>query len=273
MPYEFEKGKIYRMPTHFGPAPGPRAIPAELPSDPSRSPRRTLVSASFLTDPQRLERHIPPRFSLCGGPLVTVEFHYLSDVDWLAGHGYTMVHVWWPVTFDGEEGRVTGRFLAVMWENLAEPIITGRCEIGQPKLFADVPPLATYGGSYNCSASWKGFQFISVNVRESADAPPRDTSVGLDGTLMLKYSPRTGEWGEHDICQVSFTPKVNPGLVVESKKHASGTVSFNRANWSELPTMCHVVNALADLPQLAAGPAYVSASRGGKAYLDQRILT
>jgi hypothetical protein len=32
--------------------------------------------------------------------VVTIEFHYMTDIDWLAGRGYTMIHVWWPVTFN-----------------------------------------------------------------------------------------------------------------------------------------------------------------------------
>ena len=59
MPYHFERGRIYRMPTHFGPAPGPRQMPAEANADPTRSPRKTLISASFLTEASALERHIP----------------------------------------------------------------------------------------------------------------------------------------------------------------------------------------------------------------------
>jgi len=50
MPYQFESGRIYRMPTHFGPAPAPRQIPAEANADSTRSPRKMLISASFLTE-------------------------------------------------------------------------------------------------------------------------------------------------------------------------------------------------------------------------------
>ena len=100
MPYHFER--IYRMPTHFGPAPGPRQMPAEANADPTRSPRKTLISASFLTEASALERHIPDRFALIHDPVVTVEFHYMTDIDWLAGRGYTMIHVWWPIIFKGE---------------------------------------------------------------------------------------------------------------------------------------------------------------------------
>jgi hypothetical protein len=122
-------------------APGPRQIPAEANADSTRSPRKTLISASFLTEASALERHIPDRFTLVGDPVVTVEFHYMTDIDWLAGQGYTMIRVWWPAMFKGARDQIVGRFLAVMWENLADPIITGRGEIGQPKLYAEIPEL------------------------------------------------------------------------------------------------------------------------------------
>src|SRR5262245_10835760 len=113
MSYRFEAGRIYRMPTHFGPAPGPRQLPDDVVSDPKRSPRRLSVAASFLTDPAALERHLPDGFTLAGEPIVTVEFHHMTDIDWLAGRGYTMIWVSWPATFTGSRDRATGKFLAV----------------------------------------------------------------------------------------------------------------------------------------------------------------
>jgi acetoacetate decarboxylase len=139
MAYKFERGRIYRMPTHFGPAPGPRQMPDNTPTNPTRGPQKTLITASFLTDAMALERHTPAQLRLGGEPVVTVEFHYMTDTDWLAGRGYTMIQLWWPAAYDGKRDRVMGRFFAVMWENLADPIITGRGEVGQPKLFAEIP--------------------------------------------------------------------------------------------------------------------------------------
>jgi hypothetical protein len=49
MSYRFEAGRIYRMPPHFGPAPGPRQLPDGVVPDPKHSPRRLSVAASFLT--------------------------------------------------------------------------------------------------------------------------------------------------------------------------------------------------------------------------------
>jgi len=273
MPYQFEPGRIYRMPTHFGPAPGPRQIPAEANADSTRSPRKTLISASFLTEASALERHIPDRFTLVGDPVVTVEFHYMTDIDWLAGRGYTMIHVWWPAMFKGARDQAVGRFLAVMWENLADPIITGRGEIGQPKLYAEIPELRRVDGVYHCQASWMGFRFLDLRVTELVE-PIGETgpSPQMDGTLMLKYVPRTGAWGEADICEVSFTPALTPDLTTESTKAAEGNVRFHHAKWRELPTMYHVVNALSDLPILSSRSASIAMTRGGKSNLDQQIL-
>lgn len=272
MPYRFEPGRIYRMPTHFGPAPGPRQVPAEAYADPTRSPHKTLVAASFLTEASALEKHLPERFSLLGEPVVTVEFHQMTHIDWLAGRGYTMIHVWWPVSFRGTRDRADGRFLAVMWESLADPIISGREEIGHPKLYAEIPDLRSEAGVHHGEAGWKGFRFLEVDVtalREPAAGEPQSRS---DGTLMLKYLPRTGEWGEADVCQVTMTPAENSGVTVERRQVGDGVVRFHRATWAQLPTMVHVVNALADLPVVAARGGSLTVSRGGKPYLDQRIL-
>jgi len=95
----------------------------------------------------------------------------------------------------------------------------------------------------------------------------------MEGTLMLKYVPRTGAWGDADICQVSFTPDLTPDLTVESRKEAEGKVTFHRAAWRDLPTMYHVANALAGLPVLSSRGASITMTRGGKSYLDQKILT
>jgi hypothetical protein len=76
MSYQFERGRIYRMPTHFGPAPGPRQIPADAVVDSTRSPQKMLITASFLTEASVLER-----------------FHYMTHVDWLADRGYTMIQL------------------------------------------------------------------------------------------------------------------------------------------------------------------------------------
>ena len=53
----------------------------------------------------------------------------------------------------------------------------------------------------------------------------------------------------------------------------ASTVRFKQATWSDLPTMHHVVNALAELPVIEARDGSVIQSLGGKSYRDQRVLT
>lgn len=272
MGYRFETGRIYRMPTHFGPAPGPRQVPDEIAADPTRSPRRLTVTASYLTDPGMLERHLPDGFSLAGEPVVTIDVHHMTDLDWLAGRGYTMIHVGWPATFTGRKDQATGRFLAVVWENLADPIITGRDEIGHPKLYAEIAEPRRWDGVQICTAGWMGFRFLALEVSQLRDAAPVSNSPGSDGTLMLKYTPRTGAWGETDLCQVTLTPADDPDYQIARRQTGQSSVRFHHATWSDLPTMSHVVNALAALPCLEARGGAVTMSRGGKTYRDQRVL-
>jgi hypothetical protein len=270
MGYRFEPNRIYRMPTHFGPAPGPRQLPDGVMSDSRRSPRRLSVAASFLTEAARLQRHLPENFALAGEPVVTVESHHMTGIDWLAGRGYTMIWVSWPATFHGRQDRATGRFLAVVWENLADPIITGRCEIGHPKLYAEIAEPRRCEGAQICTAGWMGFRFLELTVSGLGDAPP--PKAASDDTLMLKYIPRTGAWGEAELAQVTLTPAADPDLTIERRQTGAGSVRFHRASWSDLPTMHHVVNALADLPVIEPRGGAVILSHGGKTYRDQRVL-
>lgn len=272
MTYQFEAGRIYRMPTHFGPAYGPRQVPDGVAIDPKRSRRTTSVAAHFLTEAKALEQHLPEGFTLSGEPVVTVEFHHMTDIDWLAGRGYTMAWVSWPATFKGSRDHATGKFLAVIWENLADAIITGRDEIGHPKLYADIEEARRWNGVQISSAAWRGFRFLELEVSELEDAEHTPQTVPSDGTLMLKYKPRTGSWGETDLRQVTLTPAADPDRQVEKRQTGVGVVRFHKADWSDLPTMFNVVNALAALPVVEARGGSVTFSRGGKTYRDQRVL-
>jgi Acetoacetate decarboxylase (ADC) len=272
MSYRFEAGRIYRMPTHFGPAPGPRQMPDGIAADPKRNPRRLSIAASFLTEAALLERHLPEGFALAHEPVVTVEFRYYTGVDWLAGRGYTMINVSWPATFTGRRDKAIGSFLAVVWENLADPIITGRGETGSPKIYAEIAEPRLWDGAQICAAGWMSFRFLDLTVSELRDAPPSPTMPRSDGTLMLKYVPRTGAWGEAELHQVTLTPASDPDRMVERQQVGVGAVRFHRATWSDLPTMHHVVDALAELPIIEPRGGSLTYSRGGKTYRDQRVL-
>lgn len=150
-----------------------------------------------------------------------------------------------------------------MWENLGDPIISGREEIGHPKLFAEIEDARVADGRYACAAQWLGFRFLDIEVSALSDAgAPPAPMVGFDGTRTLKYLPRTGAWGEADVCEVTLTSAANSGVSVERRQCGQSAVRFHHARWTELPTMFHVVNALADLPVLEPRGGLVTWSRG-----------
>ena len=76
MPYQFQPGRMYRMPTHFGPSLGPRQGEAGRKFANVDSPKVTARSVSFLV---------------------------------------------------------------VLWENLTDPILTGREELGFSKIYCEIP--------------------------------------------------------------------------------------------------------------------------------------
>src|SRR5437763_15317598 len=87
----------------------------------------------------------------------------------------------------GRQDKASGRFLAVVWENLADPIITGRGEVGQPKLYAEIAEPRLWDGTQLCTAGWMGFPFLDLTASELRDTPSSPTKSRSDGRLMLKY--------------------------------------------------------------------------------------
>ena len=162
----------YRMPTVFGPAPGPRNVPKER-AHLVRSVEKLTVGVSARIDRQGLESLLPPRFEARGEPLISVAVLRLRDIGWLAGRGYNVVTVSIPVTYRGDEETLGGDFLTVLWESLADPIVTGRDELGFPKLWASIPDPILLGSSCRCTADWLGFRFFELEVDAKGIATPR----------------------------------------------------------------------------------------------------
>ena len=147
-------GEMYRMPTGFGPAPGPRNLPA------SQRHRRfdktaTSLTLSAVTEAGPLAALLPAGMTLVGEPRLEIVVTLLSDIGWLAGRGYNIVMVRIPARWEGEE-QIAGHFVPVVWEKMADPILTGREELGWPKIFADIPTPDDTGARMRGSASrWR----------------------------------------------------------------------------------------------------------------------
>ena len=277
MAYKFQPGKMYRMPTHFGPSSGPRQGKDGRRFNNRHSPKTTTVAVSFLTNREQLEALLPERFELNGAPVATVYASYMKEIEWLAGRGYNILGVTIPAAFNGELDNVKGSFLTVLWENLADPIITGREELGYAKIYCELPEPSVLSGEWHCVASWLSFKFLDLQANNLMQQSPREiaayeNSQSEDGALHYKYIPRTGEWGSSDVAYTTLTPAAAPNREIEERWVGDGSVRFHPAAWEDMPTQFNIVNTLCELEIKEYRGASVTKTVGGKDLSDQRIL-
>jgi hypothetical protein len=273
MSYRFIPGRQYLMPTHFGPMSGPRARPdgSRFP-DPDERIKETY-SISFYSDADVLAGLLPDDFQLFGDPIVTVTFSYMTDIAWLAGRGYNMLGVSIPARVRDEGRYVVGPFLLVLWENLADPIITGREQLGFNKIFCDLPSVHVDGDSVTCQASWMGHLFAELNVSglepgtaPAAPALPPDHERAA--MLHLRYFPKIGSLAEAEVCEAVISPS-GSGKVEETKV-GEGSLTFFETRWEDMPTQFHVVEAIRRLPRRQMLPSVYQRTRGGTDHYRQR---
>ncbi len=275
MAYAFQRDKMYRMPTHFGPLMGPRQGPDGCKFECEDNPKNTSISVSFLSNAAQLEALLPDCFELGDRPVVTVYATYMKEIEWLAGRGYNILGVTFPAVFKGKKDCVRGPFLSVLWENLCDPIITGREELGFSKIYCELPEPRITRGEAQGVAGWLGFNFLDISVTNLAPPsgkPASATGAKADGTLHYKYMPRTGEWGTEDIAYPVITPAAGGHRKVEEHLTGDGRIAWHRARWEDLPTMYNIVNALADLEVVEYLGGSLTRTIGGKDLSDQRIL-
>jgi hypothetical protein len=280
MSFTFDPNQMYRMPTSFGPATGPRRGHAGRKFNGINSPKSVSLKVSFLSNATQLEKLMPPGFTRHGDPIVTISETNMTEIEWLAGRGYSVLGATIPAKYTGDKDTAVGPFLTVLWENLADPIITGREELGFAKIYCELPDIRVVSDSAGSQASWLGYKFLDMEVNNlkprtepAAAAPSAGSTIAkVDGTMHYKYVPRTGEWGTADNQYAVITPAENPNSRVLEDLVGEGTVTWNPARWEDLPTFYQVVNGLAELEVKEWLGGGLTRSIGGKDLSDQRIL-
>jgi hypothetical protein len=251
--FEFDPNGRYTMPAHF-------ALP-QFDGVPSLWYHDQLgMAVSFITDRDRLAAHLPKPFEVAEEGLVTVMYVRNRKVDWLAGRGYNMILVSAAAVFNGEVDQLEGQFNLVVWENLADPILTGREMSGIPKIFADIPDHEVIDDVWRCSASHFGNKILDMKIANPVAITQEEIDAFVDAgkdrnnPMGWRYLPKVGAPGAA-ISEPTLFPQENhfsEALVGE------GTIDWQRLTWQQTPTQFHIVNALADLPVLEYRPAWIS---------------
>lgn len=201
----------------------------------------------------------------------------LNKMDWLGGGGYSHMGLYiHGVKYTKKDGSVLkGTFLAVLFESLTDPIITGREELGMPKLYCSLDSYRR-DSSMRIKAGWQGATFgelewEGLEKMEEKPAPAPETNgmaetnghpVGFgssggipniqgDGMFAYRYIPAVGEPGKADAeypvwvpdAEYSETPKVSSTWRAKKAKFA-----FDGKDWDSLPTLHHIASGLGDIP-------------------------
>lgn len=276
MAFKISPDRFYRMPVGFGPSLGPRQRGSKHLLYSKEGPSAMNIAVYFRASKKQLEAMLPKGFVLAPDPVAAVRATYLKEIPWLAGRGYNHLGLTIPAVFEGKKDLVTGEFLTVLWENLCDPIITGREDLGYPKIYCELPEPVAYGGKLHCTASWLGFKFMDLHVSGLREATARETgkfsTPGSRGTLCYKYMPRTGEWGKADALYVTLTPLNDPNKKVTESWTADGSFKFHKATWEDLPTLYNIVNVFNSLKVTEWMGATIIRTVGAKDYSDQYIL-
>lgn len=251
--FKRDPAKSYMMPAHFGAryhGPGTSGWYREV----------TALTVPYVTDGAKLAGFLPEGFVPAEDAVVTVFYACNRQVDWLAGRGYNMIGVNADVTYNGNGETLEGTFSLVIWENLTDPILTGRELQGIPKIYADIPDHSISEDVWRCNASHFGHTIVEMEV-SGLRAPELEEIAagqkareGKDNPMGWRYIQQAG----------SFEPKLDEYTTFPSENHITqimlgkGEIDWKRLKWEQNPTQFHIVNALEALPILEYRPAVLT---------------
>lgn len=274
----------YRQPLSFGPSPGPRQPKNQLPDILSHAKQnQTVASIRFKTSRTYLQNLLPTdQFSFTAPGTVaqaSIVCCSLRNMTWLGDTGYNHCGLYLHgVQYKKKNGElVQGTFLAVLFEDLTDPIITGREEIAAPKWGCKID-ISASGDSRSVKMSWRGTTFVDLDWEglqdeEKAKAEQDGTAAAVlpkpepdNGMLMYRYIPAVGEPGKADAEYAVFEefPKTSPASAGEdgdldeskfSQKGATVTqvaksakIKVTPGDWDSLPTIHHIADGWSQVP-------------------------
>lgn len=185
---------------------------------------------------------------------------------WLGGGGYSHLGLYLHgINYTKQDGsKVFGTYLPVLFENLADPIITGRDELGFPKLFADIN-VKEAPGKCSIDLSWREIHFGTFEIKGLKRAEPvingeasKLAKPGMgppppppeQGQFVYRYVPAVGEPGKADAEYAVLCPYLPKDETAEPEKLETkeASIEFQARDWQSLPTLHHIAAKLAQVP-------------------------
>ncbi|EKV07623.1 Salicylate hydroxylase, putative [Penicillium digitatum PHI26] len=254
----------YRQPSVFGPMPGPRQ------DFWGRSRALASAKASFCTASIKIKtsrtllKNLLPNsaYSFSGNGSVayaTFSQTTLDGLDWLAGGGYNHMGLYiHGIEYQQANGEITrGTYLPIMFEDLTDPILSGREELGFPKVFSTID-VNKRQESYHVTTSWRGAvwgRMTLTGLSEVEKTASTDVGSTDPGILVHRYMPSVGREGKGtpeaeypvfvDYAQES---QIVPTKITRVLNASQGTIQIDGLEWNQLPTLHHIISRLAEIP-------------------------
>lgn len=168
-----------------------------------------------------------------------------------------------------------------MFEDLADPIVTGREELGVSKLFSDID-ISCNGGSITAKLSWRGAEWAEFEWK-NLQKDGKDASMLLvkeksgegEGLLVHKYIPGTGSEELDADYDVLLLKDAEESSIQSIHTARPGDVRFqiNELDWKQLPTLHSVVSRIAELPVFEILEGSVTKAQGVSDFSKVQRLT
>ncbi|KAJ9604708.1 hypothetical protein H2200_010822 [Cladophialophora chaetospira] len=260
-----QRPAYWRQPIAFGPMPGPRQSHTGTFRDGSNS---TSVTASirFKTSRTNLQNLFPPgrkglSFKSPGTfAFASITTTTLDKMEWLGGSGYSFWALWiHGVQYTKKDGSVmSGSYLPIMFENLTDPIVSGREELGMPKLFSDID-VQRSDNTYEIKTSWRGATWGTFKLSNLKETDASQSAGGVSGDVdeaqfMYRYMPtvsheeRGQKPAEEYFAAVHLAEESPAPKVTRCFETSKAEIALDACDWKRLPTLRHIIERLVEVP-------------------------
>ncbi|KAF2102968.1 FAD/NAD(P)-binding domain-containing protein [Rhizodiscina lignyota] len=278
--YKWSKApRLYwRQPICFGPLAGPRQAGLVFPRPDGLSTAVSITaSIRFRTSATLLRNLFPsPAYRFSETDTVaeaSFTFQTIDNLSWLGHKGYELVmfqiH---GVQVESRDGHFTkGSYIAVVLENLADPIVSGREELGWPKLYSEINfnHNAGVGGDLAVELSWRGVKWASFSWKqlretENSHRPTPALQPGQEHMFVHKYIPATTDSPCKALADADYTVLIPPTKSKAEWQQVASDAGFEFLPQTDmqLPTLSHIANRLSELPMFGLVEATVKKVNG-----------
>lgn len=270
--------------------PGPRQDISGKPHANTLSTFRT-ATIKFKTSRTLLQNLLPHQSFCFTSPssvgYASLSFTTLTNLNWLGGRGYNHLGLYiHGIEYRKTNGEIVkGTYLPILFENLPDPILSGREELGMPKMWCDLDFNKNSEGKIcQMSAEWMGAKFCEIKISGLEDAPAASSSNNDadEALLWYKYIARSGATDPKDQRQADANYAVYIRHDEEAKiahrtvdriQKGKGSFSFDSLNEKRLPTLHHIVERLAEIPMYECLEAIVVEGKGVSDVSTARLLS